>query len=105
MVVLTSPITWVIVGLIVIWNIVSFALFAIDKKRAEANKWRIKEATLFLSAFAMGGVGALLGMNLLRHKTKHMSFKILIPLAVLVNIIILAGVFFLLNMILGSAAQ
>ena len=91
-----SMATYIAIGIIVLWNIITFALFAIDKGRAKANKWRIKEATLFLTAFLMGGFGSLLGMYMLRHKTQHTSFKILIPLAVLVNIGILVGAWFLL---------
>ena len=95
---ITNPlvVTLAIAVAYVVWNIVTFSLFAIDKRRAKANEWRIKEATLFLCAFLMGGVGSLVGMQILRHKTQHTSFKILIPLAVLVNIAVLVGLFFLL---------
>ena len=33
----------------------------------------------------MGGTGALLGMGVFRHKTRHWKFKICVPLAVLLN--------------------
>ena len=79
---------------IVLWNIITFALYAIDKRRAKNNKWRISEANLVACAFLMGGVGAMLGMSLLRHKTKHLKFKLLIPAAVVVNIAAVAAVLF-----------
>lgn len=78
-------------ALILIWNIVTFALYAIDKSRAKKGEWRIRESTLLLSAFCMGGVGALLGMQILRHKTQHIQFKILVPLAVVVNVVIVVA--------------
>ena len=79
-------------AVIVIWNIVTFSMYAIDKKRAASGAWRIKESTLIGSAFLMGGLGALLGMNILRHKTQHIQFKILIPLALILNLAIIAAV-------------
>ena len=79
-------------AVIVIWNIVTFSMYAIDKKRAASGAWRIKEATLIGSAFLMGGLGALLGMNILRHKTQHIQFKILIPLALVLKLAVIAAV-------------
>jgi len=74
---------------LVVWNIIAFALYAIDKRRAEKKQWRISEATLLISAFLMGGLGALLGMRLLRHKTQHIQFKILVPLALVLNLVVI----------------
>ncbi|MCL2356880.1 MAG: DUF1294 domain-containing protein [Defluviitaleaceae bacterium] len=85
------PVTYVALGILVLWNLVTFALFAIDKARAKAGEWRIKEATLFITAFLMGGFGSIAGMYALRHKTQKISFKILIPLAVVVNVVVLIG--------------
>ena len=92
--VISPIITLVICGIVILMSILTFALYAIDKRRAKTNQWRIKEATLIGLAFLMGGIGALLGMSLLRHKTKHLQFKILIPLAVVFNIAVVAGVLF-----------
>ena len=47
---------------------------------AEKGAWRIPEAVLFGFSFFLGGVGGLLGMIVCRHKTKHVSFCVLIPL-------------------------
>ena len=80
---------------IVLWNIIVFALYAIDKRRAAKNKWRISEATLLTCAFLMGGIGAFLGMRMLRHKTQHWQFKLLVPLAVIINIAIIVFVVWL----------
>ena len=77
--------------LLAIWNIAVFALYGIDKWKASRNKWRVKERTLVLSAFLMGGAGAFLGMIVFRHKTKHLKFKILLPLALVLNIAAVVG--------------
>lgn len=61
-------------------NLATFIVYGIDKWKAKHGRWRIKEATLLWLAFLMGGLGALLGMQLLRHKTKHMKFNLLVPL-------------------------
>ena len=75
--------------LLAIWNVVVFILYGIDKCCAINDKWRISEKTLIGSAFFMGALGAILGMEAFRHKTKKKSFKALIGLAVLVNITVL----------------
>jgi len=75
---------------VALWNIITFSLYGTDKKKAKRNKWRIKESTLIICTFIMGGIGALLGMCLFHHKTKHIKFLLLIPLAVIINLSIAA---------------
>ena len=75
---------------IVIWNVVTFLMYGIDKRRARNGEWRISEATLLTVAFLMGGVGSWLGMKVFRHKTDHMKFKLGLPLAVVINVIAIA---------------
>ena len=82
-----------LVIVIVIWNIIVMLLYGIDKLKAAKNKWRISEKTLILCAFLGGSVGALLGMMLFRHKTQHVKFKALVPIALVVHIAII--VFFM----------
>ncbi len=61
-------------GIILIMSIVAFILYSADKKKAQKNKWRIKEATLLGFGFFGGAIGALSGMKIFRHKTKHWYF-------------------------------
>ena len=61
-------------------NIVAFAAYGIDKRKAQKGKWRIPESTLLLLALFGGAIGALLGMRMFHHKTKYRKFKILVPL-------------------------
>ena len=66
-------------------NIIALNAFGGDKWRARNNAWRISEATLFLLAILGGSLGALLGMHLWHHKTRHLHFLIGIPLIMLLQ--------------------
>ena len=44
------------------------------------NAWRIPEATLIGIAAIGGGLGAYIGMQIFRHKTRKPLFTILVPL-------------------------
>ena len=65
---------------VLVWTLIAFALMGIDKWKAQHDSRRIPEKTLFLSAVLGGSPGALAGMYLFRHKTKHRSFTVGIPL-------------------------
>ncbi|MNS84367.1 hypothetical protein D3C72_1181910 [compost metagenome] len=54
-------------------NLLAFSLFAVDKARARAGGRRIPERAL-LTAALFGGLGAWLGQQLLRHKTRKQPF-------------------------------
>lgn len=74
------------VALYTLWNVAAFILVMLDKRRAKRHEWRISERTFFIWALAFGGVGVLLGMRVFRHKTRHWSFTIGIPMLCLFNI-------------------
>ena len=77
-------------------TLVTFVLYGADKSKAKKGKWRIPEKTLLLFAACFGGLGAFLGMKIFRHKTKHTSFKILVPVFMIIQfILIAAGAYFL----------
>ena len=67
-------------------NVVTFLVYGLDKWKAKQGAWRIKELTLLLLAAVGGSVGALLGMQTFRHKTKHLQFTVGVPLILLVQI-------------------
>ncbi|MEZ5335774.1 MAG: DUF1294 domain-containing protein [Methanolobus sp.] len=69
-------------------NIVAFALMGIDKRKAKRNEYRLPEKTLFMWAIAGGSVGSIIGMYFFRHKTRHPSFQIGMPLILMVQIYI-----------------
>lgn len=67
-------------------NLVTFAVYGIDKAKAKRGAWRVPEKTLFLLPLLGGSLGALLGMKVFRHKTKHWYFVWGIPLILLAQI-------------------
>ena len=75
--------------IILFWNIIVFAIYGLDKWSAIKGGFRISEKTLLITAFFMGGFGAFLGMQIFRHKTKHLNFLICVPLAMLLNLVII----------------
>lgn len=64
-----------------------------DKHKAIKHKWRIPEKTLLGIAILGGGPGAFLGMKIFHHKTKHTLFRILVPVAIALHIIIILFIF------------
>ncbi len=84
---------YVLTGYLVLMNLAAFALFALDKRRAQRKMWRIPESTLLWTAALGGSLGALLGMRLLRHKTKHPKFYLLVPTLFLLHVAVFAYVF------------
>ena len=81
---LTTPAGALAVWLIAI-NVVTFAVYGIDKRRARRGTWRVPEKTLFLLPLLGGSLGALLGMRVFHHKTKHWYFVWGIPAILLVQ--------------------
>ena len=73
-----KPLTILTIYLIFM-NLLAFLLMGLDKEKARRNRWRIPEKTLFLSSILGGSIGAILGMQVFRHKTKHASFRIGMP--------------------------
>ena len=75
-----------LIYILIIWNVITFILMGADKYKAVHDKRRISESTLLTAAFAMGGVGGILGSLVFRHKTRKWKFRILLPAALLFNL-------------------
>ena len=84
----------VILPLLVAINLFSFILMGYDKHCARRGRWRVPERVLFLSALCFGGLGGTLGMFLFHHKTRHLNFRILFPLFLIIQVLLLWSVFF-----------
>ena len=90
---MNSSILLVLGALIAVMNAVSFGLMAYDKRLAKQVKWRVPERTLFFAAACFGGLGGVLAMQLLRHKTQHWYFRVFSPLFLALQIAaMIAGV-------------
>ena len=55
-------------------NLITFAMFGIDKAKARAGTWRVAESTLLMLALLGGTLGAYAGRALFRHKTRKQPF-------------------------------
>ena len=91
-----TMIVLIVLAALAVLNVISFALMAHDKRCAKTGKWRVPEKTLFLAAACFGGLGGVLGMRLLRHKTQHWYFRLFFPLFLAVQVALLGvGAYFL----------
>ena len=62
-------------------NLLGLVLYGVDKAKSKrTGSRRIPERVLLGVVRLGGGVGCWLGMMLFRHKTKHVRFKVLVPL-------------------------
>lgn len=91
-----SFILYILISYLVIVGIISFIIVPVDKHKAQADKWRVKESTLFLLSAIGGAVPMYISMQLFRHKTKHKSFMIGIPLIFLCHLIIAGAAYWFL---------
>ncbi len=68
---------------LVLWvlaaSVIAFAMMGADKRRAKRGMWRISEKALFLAAALGGSPGAVLGMRVFHHKTRHWYFRFGMP--------------------------
>ena len=80
----------VIIGCyLLIVNILAFALYGIDKRKAKKKRFRIPERTLLWMARIGGGIGSWMGIMSFHHKTKHTKFKVVVPLWTVIWLIVL----------------
>lgn len=74
---------------LIIINILTFAVFGIDKKKAIDGKFRISEMTLFVLSILGGSLGGLAAMYTFHHKTKKWYFKFGIPLILIAQVLLI----------------
>ena len=61
---------------LLIWNLIIFLIYGIDKFKARRDAWRIPEKYLLSFEFLWGGFGAWLAGIVFHHKTRKWYFKI-----------------------------
>ena len=67
--------------------VLAFAVYGWDKARSKVQgARRVPEKTLFLLAILGGSVGAILGMRVWHHKTRHWYFKYGLPAILLAQL-------------------
>ena len=66
-------------------NVITFAAFGLDKRKAKKRKFRIRESVLLGLALIGGSLGAMAGMFLFHHKTRKPAFRIGFPVLFLLQ--------------------
>ena len=73
----------------IIINLIGIGAMALDKYKAEKDKWRIPEMTLFMITFLGGGFGTIFAMYKFRHKTQKWYFAYGFPIILILEVMIL----------------
>lgn len=82
----TPHLDWrILVGAPVALSVLAFLAYGSDKRRAEAEKRRVPEATLHVVALLGGWPGAFLAQQAFRHKTSKLSFQFVFWIIVLLH--------------------
>lgn len=74
---------------LIIVNLITFVVFATDKRKAQKGKWRIHTETLMGLSFIGGTVGGLAAMHIFHHKTKQKKFTLGLPVMLALQIALL----------------
>lgn len=82
-----------LLGWVVVVSLAAFCLMGVDKRRARRKAWRVPERSFFLLALLGGAPGAIAGMWVFHHKTRHWYFKLGLPFILLVQAVLLAVLF------------
>lgn len=73
----------------IILNIVTFAIFGIDKQKRKNKKDRISENAMFFMAMFGGALGGTFGMNFFKNKQHHKNFYLGMPALLLLHVVII----------------
>ncbi len=74
---------------LMIWNLVVFLVYRLDKGKARKGSYRISEKTLLLMTYVGGGLGAWAGGTHFRHKTQKKYFQLAWAIGVLIDAVIM----------------
>ena len=69
-----------------VMSLVTFVVYALDKRAARRGAWRTPESTLHLLELLCGWPGAWLAQRKLRHKSVKTSFRIVFFIMVALNL-------------------
>ena len=70
-------------------SVFTYLIYALDKSKAKRGAWRISEASLHFLALIGGWPGGAIAQQLLRHKSKKRSFRIIFWVTVIINCVTL----------------
>lgn len=75
-----------VLAVVVLFNLLAFLLFYLDKQQAVDGGWRVPERVLLLAAFLGGSIGAKIAQRRFRHKTRKQPFRFYLDLIVALHI-------------------
>lgn len=78
---------------LIIINIIAVIVTIIDKKKAQAKRWRISESTLLTISAIGGAVGMYITMHLIHHKTRKSKFMVGIPAIFISELLLLVVIY------------
>lgn len=70
---------------LLIWNLLVFLTYGLDKGKARKGTYRISEKTLLGMTYLVGGLGAWLGGRYFHHKTQKWYFQLAWLLGILID--------------------
>jgi uncharacterized membrane protein YsdA (DUF1294 family) len=92
---------WVKLDLLLAWllsiTLVTFLTYGFDKAIAGKNVTRVPEKVLLLITFCGGTIGAIVGMEVFRHKTVKTSFRKQFFIVIILQVIIILIYYFLIK--------
>lgn len=71
---------------LILINVLSALFMLVDKRKAIKGRWRIPERRLLCLCALGGSLGGLLVMQIFRHKTKHIRFRLGIPVMLVIHL-------------------
>lgn len=74
---------------LMIWNLVVFLVYGLDKGKARKGSYRISERTLLMMTYVGGGLGAWAGGAYFRHKTQKKYFQLAWAVGVLIDALLI----------------
>lgn len=79
----------ILIAYLVLMNLIGFWGMRNDKRKSNTRDRRTPEKRLFAYALLGGSAGSILGMYVYRHKTKHPSFVLGLPLILVFNALVI----------------
>jgi len=83
----------VLLSVLLILNLVAFAMMGIDKRKAVRDVRRISEKALLTACGLFAAPGGLIGMYVFHHKTRKLKFKLGVPLMLIAQAAIFIALF------------
>jgi len=78
-------------GIYAVMSLISFGTYGRDKALAQADEWRISEASLHGLDLCCGIAGGLIGQQVFRHKTSKSGFVLVTTIIAVLHVLALAA--------------